>query len=296
MTTNNAVSDQHSVVIQNTANGQVDFLRFSGGGLQSSVLRDYGLSGWTIVGNGDLNGDGNADLIAQNNSTGQLDFLFLNATGNLVGSATSNVPVPHAVGLGEFNGPTPNVVTQLANGQLDILSFNYTTGQLTASDLIANTVGLPTAVGVGESFQSWPVFANVGTAGNDSVIVEYPDGTVDSIGFSGSITSGLTFTSSFARGPINAQVFAVDQDNDFAHQRDANIFEPATNRETFDVVGVNNAGNPGRVEIHSWVSGYSDLSHEGVSLGVINTNFTLSAGWQVVDAGIVAHTEILPLA
>ena len=126
MTTNNVVSDQHSVVIQNTANGQVDFLRFNGSTLQSSAIRDYGLSGWTVVGNGDLNGDGNADLVAQNNTTGQLDFLFLNATGNLTASALSNVPVPHAVGVGEFNGPTPNVVTQLANGQLDILSFNYT--------------------------------------------------------------------------------------------------------------------------------------------------------------------------
>ena len=65
-------------------------------------------------------------------------------------------------------------------------------------------------------------------------------------------------------------------------------------RETFDAVGVNAA--TGRVDIHSWVSGYGDAAHEGVSLGTINTNFSLSAGWQVVDAGIVAHTEILPLA
>jgi len=38
MTTNNVVSDQHSVVIQNTANGQVDFLRFNGRTLQSSAI------------------------------------------------------------------------------------------------------------------------------------------------------------------------------------------------------------------------------------------------------------------
>src|SRR5207248_11218277 len=124
MTTNNVVSDQHSVVIQNQTTGQVDFLRFNGSTLQASVLRDYGLAGWHIVGNGDLNGDGFPDLIAQNISTGQLDFLFLNATGSLVSSALSNVPVPHAVGLGQFTGTTfgtPSVVTQLANGQLDIL-------------------------------------------------------------------------------------------------------------------------------------------------------------------------------
>src|SRR5438477_6077539 len=222
MTTNNVVSDQHSVVIQNTANGQVDFLRFNGSTLQASVLRDYGLSGWTVIGNGDLNGDNLPDLVAQNNSTGQLDFLFLNATGNLTSSALSNVPVPHAVGLGVFNSG-PAVVTQLANGQLDVLSFNYTAGTLVASDLIAGTVGLPHAVGVGESFTSWPVFANVGAAGNDTVLVQYADGTISALGFSGSLATGLTFTNSFSRGPLSDTLFALDQDNDFAHQRNANV-------------------------------------------------------------------------
>jgi hypothetical protein len=167
---------------------------------------------------------------------------------------------------------------------------------LTASDLIPGTVGLPTAIGVGESFNFWPVFANNGTPGNDSVITQLADGTIDVIGFSGSVTTGLSFTNSFTRGPIQDQLFAVDQDNDFAHQRDANIISTVdgVSRETFDAVGVNAA--TGRVDIHSWASGYGDLSHEGVSLGVVNTNFSLSAGWQVVDAGIVAHTEILPFA
>ena len=294
MTTNNVVSDQHSVVIQNTANGQVDFLRFNGSTLQASVLRDYGLSGWTVVGNGDLNGDNLPDLVAQNNSTGQLDFLFLNATGNLTSSALSNVPVPHAVGLGVFNSG-PAVVTQLANGQLDVLSFNYTAGTLVASDLIAGTVGLPHAVGVGESFTSWPVFANVGAAGNDTVLVQYADGTISTLGFSGSLATGLTFTNSFSRGPLSDTLFALDQDNDFAHQRNANVVSVVDGgtRETFDAVGVSATG---QVDIQSWVSGYGDLSHEGASLGTIHTNFSLSAGWQVVDAGIVDHVSILPLA
>ena len=305
MTTNNVVSDQHSVVIQNQATGQVDFLRFNGSTLQSSVLRDYGLSGWTVIGSGDFNGDGNADLVAQNNSSGQLDFLFLNATGNLTSSALSNVPVPHAVGVGVFfdSGPAPagqvgpSVVTQLANGQIDILGFNAS-GALVASDLIAGTVGLPTAVGVAESFSSWPVFANVGATGNDSILVQYPDGTMVSLGFSGGVgTGGLSFTNSFARGPLGDTLFAVDQDNDFAHQRNANLVSTVdgVSRETFDAVGIN-AASGNRVDILSWASGYGDLSHEGVFLGTVATNFSLSTGWQVVDAGIVAHTEILPLA
>jgi hypothetical protein len=301
MTTNNVVSDQHSVVIQNQTTGVVDFLRFNGSTLQSSLTRDYGLAGWHIVANGDFNGDNNPDLVAQNNTTGQLDFLYLNATGNLVSSALS-AAVPHVVGAGFFGSSAlgqsgPTLVSQLANGQLDFLGFNAT-GGLIASDLVANTVGLPTAIGVGESATNFPVFANVGTGANDSVITQLADGTIDVIGFSGAFGAGtLSFTNSFTRGPIQDQLFAVNQDNDFFHQRDANVVSvvDGVTRETFDAVGVNAAaGN--RVDIHSWVSGYGDLSHEGVSLGTINTNFSLSAGWQVVDAGIVDHVSIFPLA
>jgi hypothetical protein len=302
MTTNNVVSDQHSVVIQNQTTGQVDFLRFNGSQLQASDLKDYHIgAGWTIVANGDFNGDGNADLVLQNHTTGQLDFLYLNASADLVASATSAF-VPHVVGGGFFGGNVPGqsgptLVSQLANGQLDMLGFNAS-GALIASDLIANTVGLPTAIGVGESFTNFPVFAGVGTGLNDNVIAQLADGTVDVLGFSGAFNTGnLTFSNSFTRGPIQDQLFAVNQDNDFTLQRDANVVSTVdgVTRETFDAVGVNAA--TGRVDIHSWVSGYGDASHEGVSLGTINTNFFLSTGWQVVDAGIVAHEPgVLPLA
>ena len=303
MTTNNVISDQHSAVIQNQTTGQVDFLRFNGSTLQSSALRDYGIAGWKVVANGDFNGDNNPDLVVQNQSSGQLDFLFLNASGNMIGSALSAF-VPHVVGAGFFGGPTftvptgqsgPTLVAQLANGQLDFLGFNAS-GSLIASDLVANTVGLPTAIGVGESTSDWPVFVNNGAQGNDNVIVQAADGTVIAIGFTGSTVGGLTYSNSFARGPIQDRLFAVDQDNDFAHQRDSNVISvvDGVTRETFDAVGVN--APTGRLDIHSWASGYGDVSHEGVSLGTINTNFSLSAGWQVVDAGIVDHVSILPLA
>jgi hypothetical protein len=304
MTTNNVVSDQHSVVIQNQTTGVVDFLRFNGSTLQSSVTHDYGLAGWHVVGNGDFNGDGHPDLVAQNIATGQLDFLFLNAAGSLISSALGPV-VPHAVGVGVFfdgggvpaGQVGPSVVTQLANGQLDILGFNAT-GGLVASDLIANTVGLPTAVGVAESLNFWPVFANNGVVGDDNVLVQDAAGNLIAIGFTGGVgtAGGLTFSSSFSRGPITDQFFAADQDSDVSHQRDANISSvvDGVTRETFDAVGVNAA--TGQVDIHSWVSGYGDLSHEGNSLGTIHTNFIRSAGWQVVEAGIVDHVDFLPLA
>jgi hypothetical protein len=212
--------------------------------------------------------------------------------------------VPHVVGSGVFfgSGGAPagqvgnTIVSQLANGQLDFLGFNGH-GGLIASDLVANTVGLPTAVGVAESFTNWPVFANNGASGNDNVLVQDAAGNLIAIGFTGGTNAGggLTYSNSFSRGPLSDSIFAVDQDNNFG-DRNANVVSvvDGVTRETFDAVGVNVA--TGRVDIHSWASGYGDLSHEGVSLGVVNTNFSLSAGWQVVDAGLVDHLSLLPLA
>ena len=308
MTTNNVVSDQHSVVIQNQTTGQVDFLRFNGSSLQASVLRDYGIAGWNVVANGDFGGpggtaDGFQDLVVQSQATGQLDFLWLNASANLIGSALGPV-VARVVGSGAFFGPDGvptgqvgnTIVSQLANGQLDFLGFNGH-GGLIASDLVANTVGLPTAVGVAESFTNWPVFANNGASGDDNVLVQDAAGNLIAIGFTGGTNAGggLTYSNSFSRGPLADSIFAVDQDNNFG-DRNANVVSvvDGVTRETFDAVGVNVA--TGRVDIHSWASGYGDLSHEGVSLGVVNTNFSLSAGWQVVDAGLVDHLSLLPLA
>src|SRR5437764_10260421 len=298
MTTNNVISDQHSVVIQNQTNGQIDFLRFNGSTLQASVLRDYGIAGWNVVADGDFGGpggvaDGFRDLVVQSQATGQLDFLWLNASANLIGSALGPV-VPHVVGSGIFGGSGSlpagqvgnTIVSQLANGQLDFLGFNGH-GGLIASDLVANTVGLPTAVGVAESFADWPVFANNGATGNDNVLVQDAAGNLIAIGCTrGTTSGGLTYSNSFSRGPLADSIFAVDQDNNVG-SRDANISSTVDGvfRETFDVVGVNAAaGN--RVDILSWASGYGDLSHEGVFLGTVATNFSLSAGWQVVDAGI----------
>src|SRR5207244_2074635 len=122
--------------------------------------------------------------VIQNQTTGQIDFLRFNGS-TLQSSA-----------LRDYGIAGWNVV---ANG-----GFNAS-GGLIASDLVANTVGLPTAVGVGESLSNWPVFANNGAQGNDNVLVQYPDGTISAIGFTGSTVGGLTYSNSFARGPIPDQ-------------------------------------------------------------------------------------------
>src|SRR5207237_10172294 len=92
--------------------------------------------------------DGCPDLVIQSQATGQLDFLWLNASANLIGSALGPV-VPHVVGSGFFGGPTftvptgqvgNTIVSQLATGQLDFLGFNGH-GRLIASYLAGYSVG-----------------------------------------------------------------------------------------------------------------------------------------------------------
>jgi hypothetical protein len=60
--------------------------------------------------------------------------------------------LPHVRGEGFFGAAAgqsgPALISQLANGQLDFLAFN-STGSLVTSDLVANSVGLPSLVGGG---------------------------------------------------------------------------------------------------------------------------------------------------
>jgi hypothetical protein len=188
------------LAVQNNTTGQVDYLQFQGSQLVASDAINYAGAGWNVVGQGFFGGP-NQDLVVQNQSTGFVDILKLDANGNLVGSAMSNVSVPHIVGQGFFDSSATGqvaatLVSQLGDGELDMLAFNAS-GQLIHSDLVANTAGLPTAVGVGESDLKYPLFAGKGTGNNDSIVTQLADGSIDDIGLSGDFSAGtLAFTNS----------------------------------------------------------------------------------------------------
>jgi hypothetical protein len=119
---------QTDVTIQNQATGAIDFLKYEGSTLVASRMFDYGIgSDWKVVAS--LLLAGGAGLVVQSASTGLVDFLVLDAGGNLARSEMSSVAVPRMTGwtLGH------NLVSQLPDGELDFLEFNNVTGALIAS-------------------------------------------------------------------------------------------------------------------------------------------------------------------
>jgi hypothetical protein len=84
---------------------------------------------WKVVGVGDLNGDGHADVLWQNVQSGQMFAWLLDGSGNVIGTQTLSGTCGAAdgcssnwkvVGLGDFNN----------DGPIDVLWHNAQTGQL----------------------------------------------------------------------------------------------------------------------------------------------------------------------
>jgi hypothetical protein len=77
---------------------------------------------WTIVGQRDFNGDGYADILWRNSTTGQV-FIWLMNGATIIGGGPEQVFVPTNLiiaGTDDFNG----------DGMSDILWYNTTTGQV----------------------------------------------------------------------------------------------------------------------------------------------------------------------
>jgi hypothetical protein len=319
---------QHDMVMQNQTTGAVDFLEFNGTQLVGSFMKNYGIAGWKIVASGDFNGDGNMDLVAQETgagSFGHLDFLFLDAHANLIGSwndtfsssmhadqvFVSSPPlittfVPAEVHGAGFFGTVPGQVGPTlvlqhhgfmgGTGPLEFLAYNGH-GGYAADVFVANTVGIPTMVGVTGSSNagSFPAFAGVGGPTNDNIVLQLANGSIDVIGFSGSMADGsLTMSASYLLpGTVGSPaLFALNQDFS-TFGVDSNVFATidGTHRETVEMVGLTSSRQP---DLLMFNSGVNDPPHRGDEVGTLLENFVLSSGWQIVDAGPVAQ-EIFPL-
>jgi hypothetical protein len=296
------VNIKNDVAMENNTTGAVDYLQFQGNTLIHSQLVDYGLgAGWNIVAHGAFL-NSNEGLVAQNATTGVVDFLGLDANAHLVSSAMTSVGLPPIVGGGLF-GPFffpgeagEPLVAQLGNGELDFLAFDNA-GHLLASNTLASTIGLAHAVGVGDGtppfMTPFPLFAgNGGSVGSGNVVLQLGDGELDAVGFTGNFGDGtLAYASSFLLpGTVgSAPVEAINQD--------VNAF--GGNRSIVDAAGhqgvqmVSQLAS-GQLDTLWFDSGYNDAANEG-ALYASGQTLNSFAGWHVVDAGAIAVNDLFPI-
>jgi hypothetical protein len=111
------------ILWQNNTTGQVVVWLMNGatvisGGLVGTVPP---MSGWGVVGTGDVNSDGKADIIWYNSITGQVVIWLMDGASVIGGGSPGSAPVAwFAFGTGDFNG----------DGKTDILWINQFTGQV----------------------------------------------------------------------------------------------------------------------------------------------------------------------
>jgi hypothetical protein len=299
------------IAVQNNTTGQVDYLQFQGSQLVSSDAVTYASAGWNVVAQG-FSMPSTYELVLQNQSTGVVGILTLNGT-TVIASAMSTVSVPRIVGNGNFVEASaipgqagPILVSQLPNGELDMLAFNAS-AQLIRTDLIANTIGFAPAVGVGEgsglSQPNNPLFAGIGqgqvgsSGGNDNVVLQLANGSLDTVGFSGDFAAGTLSASSSMLLPGSTGLGPVQAVN----QEMTNIagnpnIQGGTGTGGVPLEGVQFVSQlaDGTFDSIYADSGYGDAAHEGTIYASTLLNLAMP-GWHAVDAGDIAR-QIFPLS
>jgi hypothetical protein len=126
---NDFIGTGHSDILwRDSGTGQItDWLATTNGGFtqNSSNFSQTVATNWTVVGNGDFNGDGHSDILWRDSSTGQItDWLgtanggFTQNSSNFSQTVATNW---HVVSIGDFNGDAHD----------DILWRDANTGQIT---------------------------------------------------------------------------------------------------------------------------------------------------------------------
>jgi hypothetical protein len=82
---------------------------------------------WTVVGVGDFNGDGMADILWQNTSNGNLAIYLMNGTTVASSATFANLGAFSVVGIGDFNGDgRADILLRDGSGDIGILEMNGT--------------------------------------------------------------------------------------------------------------------------------------------------------------------------
>jgi hypothetical protein len=137
------------ILWRNTTTGDVAIWEMNGTTVLNPSSSGVGnvATNWSVVGVGDFNGDGKADILWQNNTNGNLAIYLMNGT-TITSSATfANLPSGWSVvGIGDFNG----------DGKSDIL-LRDTAGDLAIWEMNGTTILNPNSSGAGNLSTTWSV-------------------------------------------------------------------------------------------------------------------------------------------
>jgi hypothetical protein len=273
------IPTQNNVVIQNQTTGVVDYLTYQGSKLVASNAVDYGLGAdFKIV------AEERNVLVAQNDKTGFVDFLTLGPAGKLLASAMSSVPVPRIFG---FSHDTISFGSQLADGEIDMLKFNTTTGAFTGSSLVAGTVGLPTAVGFSTPAANnpnnpgWNGIKSPGLNG-DAIDTQLANGQLDILGLGGSFGTGLALQASdLVAGSANTPPIGdINPNSNFVGENYQNNPGDPQGMVTNTMLA------SGQIDLLYWDVGNPDTANTG-KLYASDLLTGSYAGWSVVQGGTV---------
>jgi hypothetical protein len=140
------------VLWRNTTTGDVAIWEMNGTTILNPNAAGVGnvATNWSVVGVGDFNGDGSADILWKNNTNGNLAIYLMSGT-TITSSATFANPGAYSVvGIGDFNG----------DGMSDIL-LRDTSGDIAIWQMNGTTITNANTSGVGNLATAWSV-SNVG--------------------------------------------------------------------------------------------------------------------------------------
>ena len=154
------------ILWQNTTSGQV-YIWFMNGSTISSqggVSLVSPSSGWNIVGVGDFNGDGKADILWQNGASGLVYIWLMNGLTITSQAGVESVTPDWAVlGVGDFDG----------NGTSDILWQNSASGQVYIWLMNGTTITSQQGVGIPPPPQSTACCVGVGNGWSIEGVGDY---------------------------------------------------------------------------------------------------------------------------
>jgi uncharacterized protein YbdZ (MbtH family) len=144
------------LIWRNGTTGQMSYWMLNSNGTRKSA-GDMGATapaGWTVVGVGDIDGDGVPDLIWRNGTTGQMSYWMLNSNGTRKSAGDMGATAPAGwtvVGVGDINGDgVPDLIWRNGTtGQMAYWMLNSNGTRKSAGDMGATAPAGWTVVGVG---------------------------------------------------------------------------------------------------------------------------------------------------